>query len=300
MTTDQKVRGSNPLGRASFSTKGIEYKVKTKLKKSHTFISKMLGFWLGPYLYFLGYKKTEPNTLIPGSRHFEPSSKLSHVNQIHKKFLTDTGWIESKNLNQSIKDCKPIPWTTYSFLYWFETKSVSDLTLVEFGAGASTLYFAKKFKTVISFETNQEWREAILNAGKDASNLECIDPCTDSHSQYANYNYNHLLEEDFLLFPEVKHEVVSGLNFHKIIDEIKKADYIFVDGGPRNLYLNIISKEAKDSSIIVVDNSENENLKEGKNKLLLNGFTEIPFYGLGPLNYSAWVTSIFFKETDLV
>ena len=50
-------------------------------------------------------------------------------------------------------ESKIVPLLTNSFLGWLETQNWDDKVLLELGSGSSTLYFAKQFKKVISWET---------------------------------------------------------------------------------------------------------------------------------------------------
>ena len=57
---------------------------------------------------------------------------------------------------------RPIPLLTNTFLHWFETQSWRDKTLLELGAGNSTLYFAEHFSSVRSYETDSYWFAKLL------------------------------------------------------------------------------------------------------------------------------------------
>ncbi len=62
-----------------------------------------------PFLRYQGYKKTSLNFALPESHYFKGEDSLGSLNQIHKRYLKETGWVESKNANQSIRDGKYIP-----------------------------------------------------------------------------------------------------------------------------------------------------------------------------------------------
>jgi hypothetical protein len=100
---------------------------------------------------------------------------------------------------------------------------------------------------------------------------------------------------DLNFFPELDFNF-NQINFDLIRKEILKANYFFVDGGPRNLYMNLIAKFAPADSIVIVDNSDQPYTMLGRNNLRDNGFKEIEFRSLGPLNHSATSTSVFMKN----
>jgi len=82
------------------------------------------------------------------------------LGSLHSSFQL-RGFFDSADLGQPIKDSQPFPLLTYSFMDFIESHDTSDFSLIEFGSGNSTLYFEKKFKNLISFETNKEWYEKI-------------------------------------------------------------------------------------------------------------------------------------------
>jgi hypothetical protein len=71
------------------------------------------------------------------------------------------GYFESIAADTSIRNSDPLPVLTYSFMDYLENHDFSDFHLIEFGSGNSTLYFEKKFKSVISYETDFSWYEKI-------------------------------------------------------------------------------------------------------------------------------------------
>lgn len=59
-----------------------------------------------------------------------------------------------------------LPWYTKSFLDELVTWDLSDKVVFEYGAGASTLWWAKKAKQVYSVESNPEWWREVHDAVK--------------------------------------------------------------------------------------------------------------------------------------
>ena len=67
------------------------------------------------------------------------------------------GYFESIENGITIKNGKPYPLLTYSFIDYFESHDFSDYHIVEFGSGNSTLYFEDKVKSLTTFETDFDW-----------------------------------------------------------------------------------------------------------------------------------------------
>lgn len=55
----------------------------------------------------------------------------------------------------------PLPLLTWPFLDFLESLELSDLRLLELGAGNSTLWFQRRLAQVRSYETNAEWVEPL-------------------------------------------------------------------------------------------------------------------------------------------
>ncbi len=102
---------------------------------------------------------------------------------------------------------------------------------------------------------------------------------------------------DKFLFPEVIGEF-ELIDFDHIANLAASADWIFVDGGPRNFYTNFVLRYVKEESIFVLDNTDETYTKCSRDALKQAGYAEISFHSLGPLNPSSWSTSVFVKSFD--
>lgn len=67
----------------------------------------------------------------------------------------------AKKWNAEDKEGNPIPWISFPAYEYLEQLDLSDKTVFEFGSGNSTLYWAKRVKSVISIEDDKEWYEKI-------------------------------------------------------------------------------------------------------------------------------------------
>jgi hypothetical protein len=102
---------------------------------------------------------------------------------------------------------------------------------------------------------------------------------------------------DKFLSPEVIGEF-ELIDFDHIANLAASADWIFVDGGPRNFYTNFVLRYVKEESIFVLDNTDETYTKCSRDALKQAGYAEIPFHSLGPLNPFSWSTSVFVKSFD--
>ena len=67
------------------------------------------------------------------------------------------------------KNNEPIPWLTYSSMDFLIPRLSKEFTLLEYGAGYSTLFFSKYFKNVTSIEHDNDWIDIL----KDKISLNC-------------------------------------------------------------------------------------------------------------------------------
>jgi len=54
------------------------------------------------------------------------------------------------------------PWITPGSIEHLEKTLTPDLDVIEFGAGGSTLFFARRCRSVLSFEANQTWYDKVV------------------------------------------------------------------------------------------------------------------------------------------
>ena len=155
-----------------------------------------------------------------------------------------------------------IPLLTYEFLDYFNKLSLNDKILVEIGAGDSTLYWAKRFKKVISYEHDPEYYNDLLQK-IDRENTEV-----------------NLFNKDIFKDPI-------------FLKNIESADCIIIDNNPnyipRDAFALFIRNNSKSDVAIVLDNST-WNLKAYSD--LVNNFFVKDFPGTNRLK-EITVTSLF-------
>lgn len=110
------------------------------------------------------------------------------------------------------------------FIDYINNLKVKSKTIVEFGPGKSTKLFANKFNKIISYEDNIDY-------------LNTLDI-------WNNVEYKLLRRNKFAL--------------KDIINDIKKADYIYIDNNPnyikRETLLYLSYKYSRVSCIVILDN----------------------------------------------
>ncbi len=186
-------------------------------------------------------------------------------------FLRDLGWWNSWSTQTIIaEDNSPLPWVTYSFIYFIKDKLNNDMTLFEYGSGNSTLYYSKLVKVVYSVEHDKEWFDSIKNDVESNVNIEF--KVLDNTSGYEESV--HLSRKSF--------------------------DIIIVDGRRRVKCVSQGIKALNENGILVLDDAEREQYKDALKELTRNNFKELQFWGIAPgINYMK-CTSIFYRKENVL
>ena len=191
-----------------------------------------------------------------------PSTKL----EFFYNYLESIGVFNSKSNKIINGDGEIIPLLTTSFLYWFETKNWNSMKLLEFGSGGSTLYFSKFFESLTSFETNEDWYEEISSKAPKNANIIKVE------------------------------SIIDSLN-KKTIKNINTFDAILIDAGENRAKITRYLVDNNFEGIIFFDNSDH--YRNSINNFIDNGFIEIPFFGLKPIEDAVSCTSILIKPSML-
>jgi SAM-dependent methyltransferase len=183
-----------------------------------------------------------------------------------KSALVTEGWGHSFTKMQAInRTGEPIPWCTYSFLHFIETRLASPMRIFEFGCGNSTLYYAQRVSEIIAVEHDEQWAEVITTKLKPPS---------------------HVIYKP------------SGAAY---IDEIKQHglfDIVIVDGICRQETVNVILTALKHDGVIIWDNSDRFDFAAGYEVLKAHRFRELPFQGIAPITFVMSKTSILYRHPN--
>lgn len=153
-----------------------------------------------------------------------------------------------------------IPWFTYPAFEFIHQFDLSQKTIFEWGSGNSSVYFAKKCKQIISIEHDEAWFNKQQN------------------KLLPNQQLFHLKDNNY---------------YEAIISHNQLFDIVIVDGILRDDCLKIAMNKINEGGMLILDNADRhpDSCKNYRD----NGYTQIDFHGLGPVNEYAWTTSIFFK-----
>ncbi len=187
-----------------------------------------------------------------------------------KSGLKDDGWFESFRTKKPInKNGEPLAWYSYSFLKFLENRLTSDLEVFEYGAGNSTIWYAKKVKFVKSVENDKKW-------------IDILNPQLPKNTKVVYRELNQT--QDYL------HEIAT--------DDNTKYDIIVVDGRRRNDCVMFSVDYLTEKGVMILDNSEREDYQPAKDFMKQKGFKQIDFWGMLPVVANNNCTSVFYKSNN--
>lgn len=261
---------------------------------------------LGPLLKRLGYAmRADEGAALETSGFYKEQTPFSALLEIHRGYLSQSGWLESKAANKSVRHGELVPWITFPAIAFLETLNLSTASVLEFGSGASTHWFTKRCKSVVSWEFDPGFFNRN-QAGLTSKNLVLRDASDLDLTQALSSRKSFVLtpRDGELLSLDISHaERYEGGFYIKDISrfvdlvtyDLSKADLVMVDGGPRNLIASLVAQHSS-KAIVIVDNTDIPYLANACEALRSAGFVEIPFEGLGPLNAYMFRTSCFIRD----
>jgi hypothetical protein len=189
------------------------------------------------------------------------------VQLILESGLKEDGWFNSYKANQSVDEMgNSIPWNTYSFTKFIKDRLNKTFDIFEYGSGNSTLWYAKRVNKVVCVENDINWYNAIKN---------------------------QIPQNVTIIYREL---IYDGDYSREVANHNTKFHLINIDGRDRiNCVKNTIRYLTSDG-VIIFDNSNIEDYKEGILFLEDKKFKHIDFWGMAPITSHNSCTSIFYKE----
>jgi hypothetical protein len=185
--------------------------------------------------------------------------------------LSQDGWVRSYLEGQSVNlNGNPIPWITYPTIDFLTQRLPRMEDVFEYGSGNGTHWWAQKSDRVRSVEHDTEWYHKMVKS----------------------------LPENVELYYE---SLTNGSSYEeKILIDDRYYDAIIVDGRHRNACMVHSIKRIKPNGIIILDNSDRPEYKEGIDHMISNGFRKIEFSGFCPIVNFKSQTVVFYKSHNIL
>jgi hypothetical protein len=183
--------------------------------------------------------------------------------------LRESGWFRSMKEKSPVdSDGKPIPWYTYPAIEFLGKRVGKSMTVFEYGCGNSTIWWAERVREVVSVEHDKNWYERIC-------------PRVPGNVQLFHIDLEY------------------GGEYSKKVTEYEKTfDIIIIDGRDRTNCARNSLKSLKPDGVVIWDNSDRQEYKEGYEFLNRYGFRKLEFTGLVPAFNEKSETGIFYRDNN--
>ncbi len=185
--------------------------------------------------------------------------------------LKDDGWFRSTKTGLSIDaGGNPLPWLTYPAIDFLKRRITTAMSVFEFGCGNGTLWWASRTKEVVVVEHDRVWYDAMRPRLPNNVTAVQID-----------------------LAP-------GGAYSRKIREYENRFDIVIIDGRDRiNCVYNTLPA-LKPAGVIIWDNSDRPDYREGYDFLRAKGFKKIEFIGMCPVVNLKSETAVFYRENNVL
>lgn len=166
------------------------------------------------------------------------------------KFAAKTGHFKSSLRSKAIDSRgEPLPWYTFPMIEFLKQRDVSDMRVLEFGGGQSTLWWAAHAASVLCIEEDASWCQAIRA------------------QMPANVDLRHVDKADFDQIEKLLSD--AGGTF----------DLVIVDGHLRREATALAKGFLSEQAAVILDNAEGYGFQEETSDWPM---TRVDFYGFAP------------------
>ena len=186
-------------------------------------------------------------------------------------YLRDSGWMRSMACGEAVDvNGAPIPWITYPALDFLAARVDPSWAVFEYGTGNSTLWWGARVARLVSCEHDKEW--------------------------YAAFGARVTMTNTTYLLRRAKGD--STAYAEEIAHYPGEFDVLVIDGRDRVNCIRQGIQALKPGGVVIWDNSDRQEYREGYALLASAGFRRLDFWGPGPLATRRWCTSVFYRAEN--
>jgi len=225
--------------------------------------------------------------------------------ELTKNYLARKGWFLS--LSGEPKDSSgAVPWITYPAATMLARIIRPDFRVLEFGCGASTIWWSNRVRAVVAVDHNPQWAAKVRASVPQARVVHCAmnGPTNNGHmaimEEFFQKNY------ELPVAPNPVHNITHGLLCREFTEYASTIlayptghfDLVVIDGMARVLTAWLAARQLGPNGIIVFDNTDRWQYNAGYQLLIDAGFARLDFWGVGPVQSYEWCTSIFVRNLE--
>lgn len=189
-----------------------------------------------------------------------------HLFGLFRRGLRETGWWRSCRLERPVdQEGSPLPWFSYSAIHFLNTRASTGLRVFEYGAGHSTLWWADRCARVDACEHDPEWFAEVARRVP------------------ANASVRLRTAQD---------------SYVRSVDERGPYDVIVIDGEWRTECALVAVDALSAGGVIIWDDSHRSAYGPGMDRLIREGFKQLPFSGFRPISVEVKETTVFYRRDN--
>ncbi len=178
------------------------------------------------------------------------------------RYVDGVGWIKSRQLSRPVDaDGNPLPWIAYPAIEFLTPRVRDGWRVFEYGCGYSTLWWERFGCSVVACEHDPAWAEEVRGMTQSAKII------------FRNLSDGYAIEAlDHGLF-----------------------DVVVIDGRQRVACSHVAPQVVRPTGVIIWDNSDRFEYREGQQKLEAAGWKSIEFVGMSSGNLYGATTTIYYR-----
>ena len=185
--------------------------------------------------------------------------------------LREDGWLRSFREGHPVDAAgEPVPWLTYPAIEFLAARVRPEWCVFEYGAGASTRWWARRVAEVVSVEHDREWYERVRGGLP------------------ANVSLRHVSLE------------TGGEYSRSAAAKPGRFDVVVIDGRDRVNCARAAMVGVNATGVIVWDNSDRPEYAEGHALLVAAGWRKVPFVGMAPVFNQKSETAVYYRDGNVL
>lgn len=186
------------------------------------------------------------------------------------------------------------PWISFAATRFLEKILTKDTRVFEYGAGGSTLFFARRVGQVFSIEHDRTWGrkvvEAIESRGLRNCQVRLVEPTSDDPPGGKDPS-----DPESYVSSDAKFIGESFKNYATSVDEYPDGcfDLIVLDGRARPSCFKHAAPKVRKGGFVILDNAERPHYSYIHQQMDSWNWIKHGFFGPGPHNIYFWQTCIW-------
>lgn len=183
--------------------------------------------------------------------------------------LREDGWFRSFREKAPVDATgNPLPWITYPAIEFLARRVNKEMSVFEYGCGASTLWWAPRVKEVVSIEHDKDWFGIVASRAPQ------------------NVDLHHI-------------PLTEGEAYSRAVGTYRNRFHLVVIDGRERVRCAFHSLDAlTEDGVIIWDNSDRAEYQQGYEFLLSHGFRKIEFIGYAPGCIDKTETTFFYRDQN--